>query len=78
MSKDYTEGRYAVYGYGPGAQLLGWIDGDEFVRSVDGKLLYQVEGDTVYTADGSRRLGSIDQDIASTDGGQFMFRVEPD
>ncbi|WP_146036017.1 hypothetical protein [Pseudomonas sp. LFM046] len=76
--KDYSKGRYAVLGHGPGAALKGWIDNDEYVRAVSGEILYQIEGEAVYSAGRTERLGHISQGVAFTDSGMFLFRLEED
>ncbi|MNZ95864.1 hypothetical protein D3C78_1150340 [compost metagenome] len=75
MAKDYSKGRYAAYGYGPRAPRIGWIDNDEFVRTDNGTWIFRIDGDEVYSPGGAL-AGFIEQDIAATPSGQFLFRLE--
>lgn len=70
MATDFTKGRYNVYaGRGPTAELIGWIDEDEFVRNKSGQLLYRIDGTEVYTAGiAAKYIG----EILETEGGRSM------
>ncbi len=74
MQKDYSRGRYNVYGYGPASPLIGRVDGDEYVRSPRGELLYRIDGDEVYDLSG-KNLGFIEHGIASSHDGICIFVI---
>lgn len=75
MSKDYSNGRYIAYGYGPGAPLIGRVDNDEYIRSDTGTWIFRIDGDEVYSPDGSL-AGFIAGGIAASPRNQFLFRLE--
>ena len=75
MSKDYSKGRYTAYGYGPGAPRIGYVDNDEYVRSDTNTWLFRIDGEEVYSPDGSL-AGFIEDGIAATPGNHFLFRLE--
>lgn len=75
MSKDYSKGRYNAYGYGTGAALIGRIDNDEYVRSTTDTWLFRIDGNEVYSPDGSL-AGFIDGGIAASPQNKFLFRLE--
>jgi len=76
MSKDYSTGRYAAYGYGAGAPLVGYLE-DGMLRSNNGTWLFRVDGDEVYGAHGDY-VGEIEEGVAVRPSGQFIFRLEAD
>lgn len=56
---DYSKGRYNVFeGRDPGAQRIGRIDEDEYVRDPSGELLYRLDGEEFYDMNGNL-LGEI-------------------
>lgn len=71
---DFSQGRYHVFS--AEYQLIGRIDGDEFVRNgVD--LIYRIDGDEVYTAGPSATLlGFIESRTARDLSGNILFTIE--
>lgn len=75
---DFTKGRWMAYGYGPNKPLLGYVDGDEFVRSFSGSLLFRIDGADVYNMQGAF-VGTIDnQGLAMGRDGSMLFNLQPD
>ncbi|MDD2106811.1 hypothetical protein [Pseudomonas asiatica] len=71
MSKDYSKGRYNVFG--PDRKQIGRIDEDEFIRS-GANLIYRIDGDEIYSMDG-KHLGFIDDGIGRTPKGDMLFTI---
>jgi hypothetical protein len=77
MAVDYSQGRYTAYGIGPDGPRVGWIDHDEFVRSDNGTWLFRIEGEEIYSSSG-KLAGFLEDDVASSLSGHFLFRLEKD
>ena len=70
-------GRYAVYGADNAP--IGIIDGDEFIRSDSGQLLYRIDGTEVYTAGpNAKPLGELEGLTARTPSGGVLFTLKAD
>lgn len=54
--KDYNKGRYIVNG--PSGEQIGLLDNSEHVVGLNGRLLYRIDGDEVYTIE--KREGSVE------------------
>lgn len=75
MTKDYSKGCYTAYGYGAAAPRIGRIDNDEYVRSDTNTWLFRIDGDEVYSPDGSL-AGFIEDGVATSPKNKFLFRLE--
>jgi hypothetical protein len=76
MSKNYSTGRYAAYGYRAGAPLVEYLE-DGTLRSNNGTWHFRVDGDEVYGVNGDY-AGVIEGGVAVRPSGQFIFRLEAD
>lgn len=73
MSKFNEGNRYTVY---LSDGKVGVIDCDEFVRS-NGKLLYRIDGEEVYTVNSGNYIAEMDGLVAmNVNNGDSLFRLE--
>jgi hypothetical protein len=69
---NYSNGRYEVKD--AAGQVVGRIDGDEFVRN-GASLLYQIDGDEFYAVNGGL-VGIIENGVARSPSGAISFAIE--
>ena len=71
---NYGKGSYIVQD--ATGQVIGRIDGDEYVRNGT-KLLYRIEEDEFYLVNGGL-VGSIDYGTVHSTEGELLFRITED
>lgn len=72
MKYDYNNGVFWVLD--PQDNVIGRIDGDEFVRS-GANFLYRIDGDEVYQLNGEY-LAGIEDGVAKTPEGRIVFTIK--
>lgn len=71
---NYSKGSFIVQDVA--GQVIGRIDGDEYVRSGT-RLLYRIEEDEFYLVNGGF-VGSIDDGVVHSTKGEPLFRITED
>jgi hypothetical protein len=69
--KNYENGRFNVTA--ADGRLIGHIDGDEFIRDSQARLMYRIDGNEVYKMDGGF-LGELDSGVLRVQG-EVFFRI---
>ena len=69
--KNYESGRFNVIS--ADGRFIGRIDGDEFIRDHQARLIYRIDGDEVYKMDGSL-LGLLNSGELRVQG-EVFFRI---
>ncbi|WP_288463273.1 hypothetical protein [uncultured Pseudomonas sp.] len=74
---SYSDGKWIAYGYAKPRQVLGYIDGDEFLRDGAGVPIFRIDGEELYDLKGRYR-GTIDDFGNATNlTGDRIFTLEP-
>lgn len=76
MDIDYSAGRYVAYGADANGPRVGWLEDGNFSSDTD-TWAFRVDGNEIYGLGGDL-VGLIENGIASSKSGQFLFRLERD